>query len=1035
MTKHLRFLIVLLMTLVWSAGWAAESVYKTLSFPDDNKANNKVQVYTSTWTAKIGSDSWSIVNFNNNKWENSWTYIKCGNKGSASIATLTNTTAFDKAITKVVVNASKIKSVSNINSIKLETSKQANFSSIAETVTLEENNIKQGNLTFKLSAPIENGYYRLTFDCQKTSKTNTGNVQVDQVEYYINDSKTSTTLTFPQQSLIYATTDDLTSFTGQTATLTADGTALTGKTITYSKSGDDIFSSFDTTNGTLALNGNAGTATVTATFDGSNDDTYASSSASYEITVKEVIKDIATLKEKLTTSYQYFTLKLTDAIVTYKSGNTLYLQDKTGGIYCSGTTTLADKDKVNGLVNIRARVSNRQRTITQFTLAEGATIENNVEFTPEVVTLAQLNDNIDKYENMRVKVVAATATAAMNNNQTTITQDGASLVLYSKNTLIWDFVADDVLDIEGYPVTYTNSSNTLKELLVYKKSDVEINSSVVATTLSFDTETTAFNVEKNSESSFVAPKAVVKDAKGNVVEGAKITYVSDAPTIASVAENGNVTFGSAFGTATITASYAGDDTHKPATSIFYTITYSKIPTEMAWSESSVSVNIGQQPSLPTLTLTAHGEDILAGKTITYSSSDESLVSIDEFSGKMHIDAKAGSTTITATFVGDDTYAEATAKYTLNVIDPNKTDVTFDFTKPENYGYAKPASGKATELSDGDKLVSNEVIITNVKGNATNKTRFFNSSKGVITFRIYSGAILTVEAPAGFAINRIDFIDSPNGTKGFVKNFTFSTGELKSSVWAGLAEKLTMEVPDDQVFLENMTVNLVKVENVTLNESEINTIEAKALANVTLNRTMKAGVWNTFCVPFSIDATQIASQFGEGTQIAKFEDSIDDEIQFTTLTSNEIVAGEPYIVKPINAADSYSFTNVSVAATDPITKGGGEYISFKGIYNPTDITKGLPANTFAAGIVGNVVKKAVSGSNMNGFRAFFTIPGGEGAPSSYMLKIDGTATSINTINGAEVVVDAPVYNLQGQRVDGNSLTPGIYVKAGKKFVVK
>ena len=40
MTKHLRFLIVLLMTLVWSAGWAAESVCKTLSFPDDNKANN-----------------------------------------------------------------------------------------------------------------------------------------------------------------------------------------------------------------------------------------------------------------------------------------------------------------------------------------------------------------------------------------------------------------------------------------------------------------------------------------------------------------------------------------------------------------------------------------------------------------------------------------------------------------------------------------------------------------------------------------------------------------------------------------------------------------------------------------------------------------------------------------------------------------------------------------------------------------------------------------------------------------------------------
>ena len=66
MTKHLRFLFVMLLAMIWSAGWAAETVYKTLSFPDNNQANNKVSGYTSSWTAKIGSDSWSIVNFNNN---------------------------------------------------------------------------------------------------------------------------------------------------------------------------------------------------------------------------------------------------------------------------------------------------------------------------------------------------------------------------------------------------------------------------------------------------------------------------------------------------------------------------------------------------------------------------------------------------------------------------------------------------------------------------------------------------------------------------------------------------------------------------------------------------------------------------------------------------------------------------------------------------------------------------------------------------------------------------------------------------------
>lgn len=1042
MTKHLRFLIVLLMTLVWSAGWAAESVYKTLSFPDDNKANNKVQVYTSTWTAKIGSDSWSIVNFNNNKWENSWTYIKCGNKGSASIATLTNTTAFDKAITKVVVNASKIKSVSNINSIKLETSKQANFSSIAETVTLEENNIKQGNLTFKLSAPIENGYYRLTFDCQKTSKTNTGNVQVDQVEYYINDSKTSTTLTFPQQSLIYATTDDLTSFTGQTATLTANGTTLTGKTITYSKSGDDIFSSFDTTNGTLALNGNAGTATVTATFNGSNDDTYASSTASYTITVNKVYTTLASFKADISsTTEKTYCLKLKDAIVTYVNGQKAYLQDATSGVLLFGTDAFGLKagEKYTGIVNVSACLYNGIAEIKGWNPASDIVKTENVDIPVATVTLEQLNGvDYSKYECVRVKVENAKIITKYNSaKKANITQGEQQYLIYGEVTGL-KVNQDDVCDFVGYPMYNKTSSLDEHRLSIWSQDDIVVKYSVVATTLSFDAETTAFNVEKNSESSFVAPKAVVKDAAGNVVAGAKITYVSDAPTIASVAENGNVTFGSAFGTATITASYAGDDTHKPATSISYTITYSKIPTEMAWSQSSVSVNIGELPSLPTLKLTAPGVDILAGKTITYSSSDESVAVIDATSGEILIGDKAGSTTITATFAGDETYAAASAEYTLNVIDPNKTDFAFDFTKPESYGYAKPVSGGKTELSNGDVLVSGNVTITNEKGAST--TTRFKDDGGNVTFRVYAGAILTVEAPAGFAINKIDFTD--NGSQQTVDNFTFSTGELSSKTWTGLAKKLTMEVATGkQVFLKSMIVNLVKVENVTLNESEINTIEAKALANVTLKRTMKADMWNTICLPFDVSKEQATTAFGEGVKIAE----LDKTSTGTTLSFKNVDAIKatiPYLIKPsdVKTSNEYVFENVNIDADNVSpdkTATSGDF-GFKGIYNMVDITEDVVSNIgsgYYAAFLGkdNTVFKAKTGTT-KGFRAYFAIPNGVKAPELRVV-IDGTATSIKSINSEVVESNAPVYNLQGQRVDGNNLTPGIYVKAGKKFVVK
>lgn len=432
-------------------------------------------------------------------------------------------------------------------------------------------------------------------------------------------------------------------------------------------------------------------------------------------------------------------------------------------------------------------------------------------------------------------------------------------------------------------------------------------------------------------------------------------------------------------------------------------------------------------------------------TIVYSSDNESAVKVNASTGALSFPGY-GEATITATFTPTDadTYAVSTDSYKVKnergvvagTITFDKANGAFDLLNANGYGTAK-----YDFVSD-----TNESYTFDCKG--VMKTY---ANKGCLQIQKNTGKVASPAFPKftnGYKVNIIysskKALQLSAGDANVVIGTTTSSNNTN-----GLGASVSISVPANVPFvitsggsdvtyvskIEIIPNKIDETEILTLNESATNTIEAKTGVNVTLNRPMNVGRWNTFCVPFSIDAKQIASQFGEGTQIAKFVDSIDDEIQFTTLTSNEIVAGEPYLVKPINAADSYSFTNVSVAATDPITKGGGEYISFKGIYNPTDITVGLPANTFAAGIVGNVVKKAVRGSNMNGFRAFFIIPEGAGAQSSYMLKIDGTATSINSINGADVVVDAPVYNLQGQRVDGNNLTPGIYVKAGKKFVVK
>lgn len=280
MTKHLRFLFVMLLAMIWSAGWAAETVYKTLSFPDNDQANNKVSGYTSSWTAKIGSDSWSIVNFNNNNWV--WNNIRCGRKKYASVATITNSNAFGKPITKVVVNASDISNLAKVKSIKLETSKVANFSSIEETVKLAT--IKAGYLTFEIKNPIENGFYKLTFDCLATAN---GFVQVDQVDYYIDDSKTSTTISFGSNSnkTFTFTEGKLEGFSAPTATETNN---VKG-TIKYSSNNESAVK-VDASTGALSFPG-YGEATITATFTPTDADTYAESKDSYKVVNKADLGD------------------------------------------------------------------------------------------------------------------------------------------------------------------------------------------------------------------------------------------------------------------------------------------------------------------------------------------------------------------------------------------------------------------------------------------------------------------------------------------------------------------------------------------------------------------------------------------------------------------------------------------------------------------------------------------------------------------------------------------------------------------------
>lgn len=207
-----------LIAIAWLCNSAYAGVYKTLTFPDENKANNKVQSYTATWSAKIGTDEWSIENFNNNNWN--WSSIKCGRKSDASTASIATNFAVDKAISDVVVTIPSIKNTKKIKSITMLVASNKDFSPIDETVKVSIPTAAC-DLTFKVANPAKNKYYKIIFDMDVMGAN--GCIEISKVVYN-SVEEPDTELTAPTVSLAAGTY-----YEKKTLTITApEGATLEG---------------------------------------------------------------------------------------------------------------------------------------------------------------------------------------------------------------------------------------------------------------------------------------------------------------------------------------------------------------------------------------------------------------------------------------------------------------------------------------------------------------------------------------------------------------------------------------------------------------------------------------------------------------------------------------------------------------------------------------------------------------------------------------------------------------------------------------
>lgn len=287
--------------------------------------------------------------------------------------------------------------------------------------------------------------------------------------YTIKVTKRQTTLSFGETydgKTINVNLGD--EFTAPTATLTPN---IEGATIKYSSSNSAV-ANVDKTTGAVTIVG-AGTTVITADFVG--DDTYAASKASYTINVIKVITSIADLKQQgLDNTEKNFTLKLTDAVVSYVHGDNAYIEDASAGIlvYLDGKQTLVAGQKFNGLVDVVAKTYYSLHEITSWTPSASMTTETVTELPLQVVTVEELINNYDKYEGRRVKVLGATVSKAFSKRNGEITQNRSSIVLRAGDETI-EATRNDIVNVIGFPTVYEAKTRTI-QLAIWEQSAIEV---------------------------------------------------------------------------------------------------------------------------------------------------------------------------------------------------------------------------------------------------------------------------------------------------------------------------------------------------------------------------------------------------------------------------------------------------------------------------------------------------------------------------------------------------------------------------------
>ena len=710
--------------------------------------------------------------------------------------------------------------------------------------------------------------------------------------------------------------------------------------------------------------------------------------ATQEVELKEGFVDIQTLTTPSDLDDKYITYVSSDNTIAEVTEGMIELK-KTGEVTIKATSAATDNYAAGSAEYTLKVVDNR---------AEAPVSVKEESVSAELyVGLYDPADNVNNTNNLKLTYASSNADIALNEvGYLAFSKTGSSTITVS-------FAGDK---------TYKPFTGTFTLNVVDARADAPI---------SFKEQTVTVNLLTEE---YEASKNVTNE------QNLTLAYAIDNEEYQIDDKTGYVVFNKV-GSATVTVSFAGNETYKPFTGTF-TLNVKDPRTEDAafkFDAESYDIDLADE-AYADATFDANAKlqnpnGLTYAWTISPADNGESISESGKATG-----LKRGTYTITATSATNNNYLATTATCQLIVKNSAVEEQIVEFIAGTNKG-AQTGNGKE------DEMRLNPVTV-----HSTNAAFAAVSTSNTYTYRMYKDGVTIVSTKIG-KITKIEFVgdDSSNSLKNLsTEDKQYSATTAYYGVWTGSAQSVTFTAKA-QARATNIivTLEIPVAKQYTIDETTTNVIENYENANVTLKRTLSASYWNTFCVPFALDAEEVTKYFGEGTQLRTYEGNCEGNIvNFATVTSIE--AGKPYLMKPGNdVVTDPVFENVSMVADDldadgnPQAVGATTSVQMKGIYNHVTL-KQSQTNLFLGDGDKFYYPADAEACEMDGLRAYFIVPEGTDI-KKLRANIDGT-TSLNAVFGTEET-DAAIYNLQGVYV-GNSLKQlksGIYIQNGKKIVVK